>query len=265
MHDSEISATAHLQTNNRPCIGLVWVCVWYCFFRCCFLLLHLYRSECCLNLRRMYVIQIYGKKNVRVKSIYSQTCGKNIGSNICGKFCYWILLSFRVDFFCCSFLVFVVNFSTFLSKYSRDGRMKWKMHRAYCYESGKKEITSHIRLNVGKYFTHSLLYRIKYITIFGTFYILSSIFFYLLSSSYITYESIRTFFKTKQFYAAAKTRENLFIRFFFQDKTNLRAFDVSFQPNEYAFDRFSIKITRFWRCNLFSHLCQVTAFISAFS
>lgn len=144
-------------------------------FRFCFLLLHLYRSECCLNLRRMYVIQIYGKKNVRVKSIYSQTCGKNIGSNICGKFCYWILLSFRVDFFC-SFLVFVVNFSTFLSKYSRDGRMKWKMHRAYCYESGKKEITSHIRLNVGKYFTHSLLYRIKYITIFGTFYIPSSIF-----------------------------------------------------------------------------------------
>lgn len=99
MHGSEISATAHLQTNNRPCIGLVWVCVWYCFFRFCFLLLHLYRSECCLNLRRMYVIQIYGKKNVRVKSIYSQTCGKNIGSNICGKFCYWILLSFLVDFF----------------------------------------------------------------------------------------------------------------------------------------------------------------------
>lgn len=88
-------------TNKQPSMYRfgVSVCVWYCFFRSCFLLLHLYRSECCLNLRRMYVIQIYGKKNVRVKSIYSQTCGKNIGSNICGKFCYWILLSFLVDFF----------------------------------------------------------------------------------------------------------------------------------------------------------------------
>lgn len=45
-----------------------------------------------LNLRRMYVIQIHGYKNVGVKSIYSQTCRKISGvisvENFVIEFCF---------------------------------------------------------------------------------------------------------------------------------------------------------------------------------
>lgn len=107
-------------TNKQPSMYRfgVSVCVWYCFFRSCFLLLHLYRSECCLNLRRMYVIQIYGKKKMfEWKAFIRRHAGKILEvisvENFVIEFCFpfeliffSLFLGLRREFFYVSVKVF---------------------------------------------------------------------------------------------------------------------------------------------------------------
>lgn len=108
---------------------------------------------------------------------------ENIGSNICGKFCYWILLSFLVDiFFSLSSPFFIPSFAfsrRFDASEGTSARFRhvafgdgiivdvddWhpshEMENALNILSEREVSIIVISPNHRKYFTHSLLYRIN--------------------------------------------------------------------------------------------------------